>query len=700
MHNLLNNYPVYFPKNKSLNIYTLQQFLTQANYQLPFIVNITALNTHGRSLKHFLSKNTQLLLISSAQLNSILAEYVHGNDSRLYPYRTLLGVKQGKMASRASVKFRNMRKLSKSLASLTGTAATTTDQFNNSQRDDNDDDDDNNNDDETLYQRNLVKNLNEKRLTSSSNSLCRIPIEYRCFFELLNESGHGATPCRRLIDLLLTTGNNQDVEDRIEKWPHGFYLRSSCQAFTQKIFAESNSTTSNDSCYSSSSDLDVQRSSIILNDDVHMLQAGEMMFIMGECVARHVRSSEKEQPSSPQMSSSPLASPVNWLRDKSKGFFSRKSRSSTTSDNFVVLNEFVRNKSISTKLEPYLKCQNEQGEIFFISLTETGSFSPLNFSNYRSKIDLELSQVDLAEVFQLKNLVSSFRLPISVRHLDGAITFDNPYLPASIHRHEPPTKFRLLMSYTEDIVFACPINIPPSKTTKHSSPSSSCVVFPLSINADIEIQPCINMNEILQTQEFRELMINCSQLIDRYLTHISLVHSPLQLSNPVNRRRQPLYKKRSQSESFLDHSDDESRAKFHHSNEYLHSADESMSSAPSPLRYRDSIETLRQKNSTGKDQTQMRRSGAYAKLKTDRQKRHSQYDYTSEDEIYDDVDKIYDCIRAGDQYGELKRIQAKDNYYYHASSSPHAVIIPSANNRVCSHLSISMTMNLFHFSSL
>jgi hypothetical protein len=501
------------------------------------------------------------------------------------------------MATKASTKFRNMKKLSKSLASLT-----TVNQPNNNL---NDDDSLDGEDDQTYHQRHLVKNLNEKR--SSATPLCRLPMQYRRYFELLDENDKAIDPYHKLTDLIRIEYDEHDRDKRIEKWPHAFFLRSSCSAYTKKETSDilpppiindqnSNSTASSDSCYSSSSDLDSSKNFILLNEEIQTLQAGQILMILGDCLAVHERISQKEVKEQPQppSPSSPYSSTASWFKDKSKLFFSKKRRQSNNTEN--ISNALMYSKIIPKKSESYLKCQTQQGDTVYISLDESGLFSPLNLPTHRIKFNTESTRMDISGIFQLKHLLSNFRFPLSVRHLEGSISFDNLYLPASINRQESPTKLRLLMLYNEQVVFACPLNLPSSKSSKTSS---SCMVIPLSIDADIEIQPCINMYDISRTEELHKLMDRCFQLIEHYQNEISLMNFPLQWTGNITRPKQPLYKKRSQSESFVEFFDQAFKHNFRHSDEHLNYdnsyTDNSSSSVPSPLRYRDSIETIKQK---------------------------------------------------------------------------------------------------------
>lgn len=686
MHDPLNNYPVYFPRRHE-QLFTLKRFLdssTATKYQLPIIVNVASLNNYGRAVKNLLSKNTQLLLIGIYELDSILAEYHPGHDARHLAHRHRLTHVQGKMATRATSRLRSMRKISKSLASLTTVNQTIipnhADDCDDPDEDDDDDDDHHNNnsiDERSFHERNLLKNLNEKR--SSMIPYCRIPMHYRRYFEVLNESDQAVEPFRHLMDLILPEYPRKSME----KWPKVFFLRSPCTAYTQKNPLENDlnsySAFSNDSCYSSSSDLDSQKNIILLNEDVQVLHPGQTVKILGECLASCLPVTEKEPKEQQQQHHSPVpsspapstSSTSSWLRDKSRMLFSKRRRRSQASE-ASLSTETLPHRSISKTSEPYLKCQTQSGDIVFIHLHESGLFSPLNFQTSRSRSNSDFARYDISGVYQLKHLLPSFRFPFSVRHLDGSILFENGYSPAIINRQETPTKLRLLTNYTENVVFACPINLVPSKSCKTPLP---LLLLPIPVNADIEIQPCSNMPEISKTEEFQKLIENCFQLIEQFRNEISLMHFPLQFNDINIRRKQGLRHQRSQSVTNLGHYDEDIDLKhsFRRSNENLHHSQEdsinrSASSVSSPLRYRDSVETVQQRQSIDGGQTNSRRSSQQISKNKDR---FSRDDDSFEDEMYRDVDKIYDYIRSGDITPEVQKIQAREKSYHNSQASNH-----------------------------
>ena len=112
------------------------------------------------------------------------------------------------------------------------------------------------------------------KTASSLNPLCRIPINYHAFFELLNENDQAIEPLYRLSDLLTIEYHEENNQQkRIEKWPDAFFLRSTCIAYTKRYIPdERKHSGSADSSYGSLSDLDSHRNMLILNDDKELLQ--------------------------------------------------------------------------------------------------------------------------------------------------------------------------------------------------------------------------------------------------------------------------------------------------------------------------------------------------------------------------------------------------------------------------------------------
>ncbi|CAF4035220.1 unnamed protein product [Adineta steineri] len=660
---LLNNgIPAVYYDN---SVYKLKELLTDldsSTYQLPLIVNIVSLNNYGRSIKNILIKNTPLLLLKVDQLDSVIADYYGSYDGRSSSQRSRLTLSQSKMMTKSSTTVRTMKKLSKSVASLSAANQ----KGNNTNDDDYPHDDD---DDENAYNlRTFIKLLNEKR--SSSVSLCRIPCEYRSFFELLNANDQPIEPYYKLGDLPKIEYDDNDSVKRSEKTPIAVFLRSSCNAYTKKETYDQRSTltVSVDSCYdSSSSDLDLHKHTVILNDDSEILHAGQTLVILDDCYAIRTQIPYKEirqhKPSSP---SSPHFSPTNWMRaTTSRLFSSKKHRQSNHLE--TIFNENIRRKSTPESYEHYVRCRTEQNNIVYISVDEPALFSLHNREKYCSELKTRMNYIDISDVFQIKDILSNFRFPINVRLLDGPLSFDNIYAPAVINRNDTscltPTKLRLLGLHNERIVFACPLNKVSLKAAKTSLPY---IVLPLSVNADIEIQPCTNMNEILRTSGFRKIIKSCAQIIQYYHDEITLVHFPLSLTIDRNQRKRGLYKKRSHSASYTEPLDEEFRQRILQSAEQLnnrrrHSDELSFLTAYS-LHNRESEDTVKQKSSldTAQQQTTHRPRSRHVTIKDNRKEPYSpDIEPTSEDQVYEDLDKIYDYIRTGSPSDDVKKIIAE-----------------------------------------
>ena len=682
---MLSGHPVIFPTDND-QLFTLKQFLDNINnelhdqYSLPIIVKIKSLNSYGQNIKNLLSKTNSLLLLNICQLHSILAEYHSSSNRYQHILRHRLISSQGKIPSKASAKFQTMNNSSRSFASLHKLNLLhypSVDKCLDAAADDDDDDDDdddydggdgNNN---TCKRQNLVKIMNEKR--SSSNRLCRVPVEYQNYFELLNENDQSIEPCHKLSDLIIVEQDTNNSGKCHVKWPQAVFLRSSCAAYTKKYASEPSELTlsdraskldgHNDSKCEALSDSNSQKDFILLNDDIQILQPGQILTILNDCYAIRTRifdeKIKEKQLKSPSFSCSPS---ITWIKTKSKIFFSRKNRLLQNTD--YNSTNGIGNEFVPGKLEPFLKCQTQQGDIIYLFLHQWGLFSPLNVRTDRFQSNTESNHFDLSGVFRLKDLLSNFRFPISVRLLSGAISFNNNRFVSIVNRNDSsfltPTKFRLLTPYKENVVFACLLNI---VSTKSQEISSSPVVLPLSVKADIKIQPCVNMSEVSQTRTFQNLIDRCSQLIEQYQSEISLINVPLQLIPKINQRKQPLHNQRSQSEPDMGYWNETSKHKqlLHDDEKISYSPDcsnKSLDFGLSLLLYRSNLGELEPKS--------LEVAGGQANHSPDlvevtkNKLRVPAVNCSSKDEIYDDIDKIYDCIRSGNLTDDVLKIQAKE----------------------------------------
>ncbi|CAF4732235.1 unnamed protein product [Rotaria socialis] len=678
MSSMLSDQHILFP-NRGEKSYKLNEFLAIVNdncdkqYELPIIVNITSLNSYGKSIKHLLLKTNAFLLFSISQIDSILAEYHHAPDGNQYIHRNRLAFMQKRTTSKRTVKFQRMKKLSKSLVSLTsdGQAPIPVD-------DDGLPDDKKN---IPYNERTIINNLNQKRPSATPH--CRVPMEFPRFFELLNENDKPIQPCHILSELLIIEKNIDDNEKHVEKWPNAFLLRSSCKAYTEKQPSEvlnstnttrrSHTTTNSGSSYNTRQDKESSKSLIELNDDTENLQSGQILTILNDCYAFRMRLSDKEykeqqSPPSPSPSPSPSLSsslyyPVNWMREKTKLLLSKKRKSTASSD--AIPSENSSSTAIPKKAEPYLKCRTQQGNIVYIFLHEPGAFSPIHYEikDSNANTNTETNLLGVSGVLGLKDILSNFRLPVSVHVVDGLTIFDSINSTTSVSRDESSisalTKLRLLMPYDENVVFAHPLLLHPQKSHK---PSSSSIIIPLSVDADIEIQPCVNMSQISKTEIFQKLLEICLERIKLYRTEVSLINVPIKLKSNKYQQRPSLTKKRSQSMSYFDERpNDQLQPYDQNTNNNNQQSNYSMSFASAESLDRASTEASERKSSSSdkKIKPKLKLSEYHQKINQENQRKFSQDMLAKEDEMYKDVDKIYDYIRTGAIMQEVEIIQAK-----------------------------------------
>lgn len=632
MCDLFNKIPVNFAirpdKSLTLKNYlsSLSQNSDEISTELPMIVNVVSLNNYGRSLKNILSKNSKLLLISVGQLESILADCYVSDDTRSnMTQRSWLDMNSNKIAIESMKKFQTMRKLSKSVVSLASNLTTigTNEEVSLASKIDENS--------LSLNERVAVRSLNEKR--SSTNYLCRVPINYQGYFELLDENGRAMEPCQKLTDLIITEYDENDPEQRIQRWPQGFLLRSSCVAYTKRV--------DNDESISSS-DIEMQRSIVVLNEERITLKSGEVLTILNECFGNGIKTNYETMMS--ELSTSSMDSSTPPSRTKNKSLFSILKKARQSSSPRKTSGE--RKKSMDNDVEIYLRCQRENGTIVYILLDENGLFTSIDEKNNR---------LNCGGVFRLSNLLSNFRFPISVRLVDQAVRFENIYSPSMIHRKEKfsisPKKLRLLMSNDERVIFVCPLN---RLRSKHQKSPPSIIVLPISVDADFLINPCLNMSEISETESFQQLIDSCREKIELYRTQISIVHFPPHLTNYKVRPKNRLFEQRSQSESQLEFFHDESRQKkilgsFDKLDENQFCSDESTNTDETKrkLKYLERTFDVMKEN--------------HRPIEIDRLGSATDDESQSEDDIYHEVDQLYDYVRSGDKTIEVERIQAQNS---------------------------------------
>ncbi|CAF1374492.1 unnamed protein product, partial [Didymodactylos carnosus] len=571
--------------------YRLQELLKTE--QLPTIVNIaSSFNTGRRSIRSIFARDTPSLLIHQEKIDSVLAQC----HQTKYRHRAKLV---------AATKLRTMKKLSRSAASLV-TA------HGNDGGDDSDDDDGDSKQENS--KQSLLKLIDEN---SRHKTLCRIPLNYCGLFELLNESGLAIEPCKYVSELPLTYNTGDNDDKRLEKWPNRFLLRKNCTGYTTVKLDEDDTTigdsekgrqlSSSDSCYgSSSSDMvDSHKTVTLLN---HTRKKSDTS---GYGIDDEYLDNKRN------LNTSSGSTPSSWVRNIAKSrFFLKKSKKSIPVDDTLATKRNVVEQSSPTPTERYLKCKTEKGHIVYISFTENGLFSPVQTSEPN---ELE----DITGVFNLKDLLRNFRLPLPVK----AVTKDeiiNYFSDEYHHSNKSSNKLRLLTPYSEHVVWICPL-------TTNNLMAKNKIIIPVPLKSDIYFYRCTNMKDVLRSKHYQELINSCFQSLKQHENMISIVNFPLDIKSI--RLRSPLlikhqrYRNRSQSQfairesltttnsletcehrhchSYENLNEKHRNAHFSYygwssssssADDYLHNT----TKMGEPLQYRDSFETIKQKlsNST------------------------------------------------------------------------------------------------------
>jgi len=151
----------------------------------------------------------------------------------------------------------------------------------------------------------------------------------------------------------------------------------------------------------------------------------------------------------------------------------------------------IRSISIPGERYQYLQCTDSKGLTVFLSFEQQGLFTPIAGPN------------DISGVFMIKDVLQRFRLPITVKLVQGIW----PKVDAS--------KFtgliRLDWAYTDGTAFLCPID-------KHS-----IRITPVPTEIPFKVTPAKNMVEIQESQVYQDVVLKCNRMVSVYNNTIHLI---------------------------------------------------------------------------------------------------------------------------------------------------------------------------------
>lgn len=139
----------------------------------------------------------------------------------------------------------------------------------------------------------------------------------------------------------------------------------------------------------------------------------------------------------------------------------------------------------------YLRCVDTKGVGLYLSFEQQGLFTPI------------AGPSDVSGVFTMKDILTRFRLPLTVKLVMG------------VFPKVDPSKFtgviRLDWAYTDDTAFICPID------------PNNLRITPVPTEIPLKFTPCTNMSDLQEGQTYKDVMIKCNKMVSNYNNTIHLI---------------------------------------------------------------------------------------------------------------------------------------------------------------------------------
>lgn len=140
---------------------------------------------------------------------------------------------------------------------------------------------------------------------------------------------------------------------------------------------------------------------------------------------------------------------------------------------------------------PLLKCTDSNGEAVYLSFDQKCCFTPI------------ANDGDVLGVFMIKDVISRFRLPLTVKLVQGVWP--------KVDKNRFTGLIRLDWVYSDETAFVCPLdrNIPR--------------IYPISTEVKLRLVTATNNNELKETESFKNIMVKCNRLVSSYHNTIHLI---------------------------------------------------------------------------------------------------------------------------------------------------------------------------------
>ncbi|XP_045159842.2 uncharacterized protein LOC123525136 [Mercenaria mercenaria] len=140
-----------------------------------------------------------------------------------------------------------------------------------------------------------------------------------------------------------------------------------------------------------------------------------------------------------------------------------------------------------------LKCVDSKGENVFLSFDQRALFTPIAGGD------------DVMGVFMIKDVIHKFRLPLTVKLIQG------------VWPKVDSTRFtgliRLDWAYTDETAFVCPLD--------RNTPR----IYPIPTEVSLRLVTAVNNSELKDNEAYTNIMVKCNRLVANYHNTIHLIIS-------------------------------------------------------------------------------------------------------------------------------------------------------------------------------
>ncbi|CAL1544989.1 unnamed protein product [Lymnaea stagnalis] len=138
-----------------------------------------------------------------------------------------------------------------------------------------------------------------------------------------------------------------------------------------------------------------------------------------------------------------------------------------------------------------LRCFDSKGEIIYLSFDQKGTFTPIAGEN------------DFTGVFQIRDIVRRFRLPLTVKLVQG------------VRPKVDPSRFtgviRLDWVYTDETAFVCPVD------------KNLVRLLPVPIDVNLQLVAASNQQAMKSSELYRTMITKCNRMIANYNNTLHLI---------------------------------------------------------------------------------------------------------------------------------------------------------------------------------